>query len=64
MPVMDGIESARQMRMIENELQIRPAHIVALTGHSSHGEMVSAIPLLPKKSELKRIGFTERSVAW
>ncbi|KAJ7664912.1 hypothetical protein B0H17DRAFT_1091127 [Mycena rosella] len=40
MPVMDGIESARQMRIIENELEIRPpAHIVALTGLSSHGEM-------------------------
>ncbi|KAJ7762357.1 hypothetical protein DFH07DRAFT_408610 [Mycena maculata] len=39
MPVMDGIESARQMRMIEKELQIRPARIVALTGLSSHGEM-------------------------
>ncbi|KAJ6520433.1 hypothetical protein C8R45DRAFT_955109 [Mycena sanguinolenta] len=43
MPVMDGIESARRMRMIENELQIRPAHIVALTGHSSHGEMKEAL---------------------
>ncbi|KAJ7757573.1 hypothetical protein B0H16DRAFT_1537095 [Mycena metata] len=39
MPVMDGIESARRMRMIENELQLRPAHIVALTGLSSHGDM-------------------------
>ncbi|KAJ6601206.1 hypothetical protein DFH09DRAFT_1127132 [Mycena vulgaris] len=40
MPIMDGIESARQMRMIEKELQISPpAHIVALTGLSSHGEM-------------------------
>ncbi|KAJ6489668.1 hypothetical protein C8R47DRAFT_1215480 [Mycena vitilis] len=44
MPVMDGIESARQMRMIENELQIQPpAHIVALTGLSSHGEMKEAL---------------------
>ncbi|KAJ7045072.1 hypothetical protein C8F04DRAFT_1388654 [Mycena alexandri] len=39
MPVMDGIESARRMRMIESELQLRPAHIVALTGLSSHGDM-------------------------
>ncbi|KAJ7511874.1 hypothetical protein B0H11DRAFT_1953446 [Mycena galericulata] len=39
MPVMDGIESARRMRKIEQELQIRPACIVALTGLSSHGEM-------------------------
>ncbi|KAF7337763.1 hypothetical protein MSAN_02250100 [Mycena sanguinolenta] len=43
MPVMDGIESARRMRIIENELQIQPAHIVALTGHSSHGEMKEAL---------------------
>ncbi|KAF8204507.1 histidine kinase-like ATPase [Mycena galopus ATCC 62051] len=43
MPVMDGVESARRMRMIENELQLHPAHIVALTGHSSHGEMEEAL---------------------
>ncbi|KAJ7492050.1 hypothetical protein FB451DRAFT_515234 [Mycena latifolia] len=43
MPIMDGIESARHMRMIEDELQIRPAHIVALTGLSSQGEMKEAL---------------------
>jgi len=43
MPVMDGVESARRMRMIENELQLHPAHIVSLTGHSSHGEMEEAL---------------------
>ncbi|KAJ7075352.1 hypothetical protein B0H15DRAFT_658420 [Mycena belliarum] len=43
MPVMDGIESARQMRMIEKELDLRPAHIVALTGLSSRGEMQDAL---------------------
>ncbi|KAJ7147977.1 hypothetical protein C8R46DRAFT_1128693 [Mycena filopes] len=39
MPVMDGIESARQMRLIEQELDLPPAHIVALTGLSSNGDM-------------------------
>ncbi|KAJ6604994.1 hypothetical protein B0H10DRAFT_2077658 [Mycena sp. CBHHK59/15] len=39
MPVMDGIESARQMRMIEKELQLHAAWIVAITGLSSPGEM-------------------------
>ncbi|KAK7026199.1 hypothetical protein R3P38DRAFT_3316186 [Favolaschia claudopus] len=43
MPVMDGIESARRMRTIETQLQIPPAHIIALTGHSSRGDMEAAL---------------------
>lgn len=41
MPVMDGVESARQMRVIEKELDLPPAWIVAITGLSSQNEMVS-----------------------
>ncbi|CAK5265970.1 unnamed protein product [Mycena citricolor] len=39
MPGMNGIESARRMRIVEHERGLRPAHIVALTGMSSSGEM-------------------------
>ncbi|KAJ7292703.1 hypothetical protein C8J57DRAFT_5042 [Mycena rebaudengoi] len=39
MPVMDGITSAKYMRAIEKELQLRPARICAITGMSSGDDM-------------------------
>lgn len=43
MPVMDGLESTRQIRKHERELGLPPATILALTGASSVNARESAL---------------------
>lgn len=61
MPVMDGLESTRQIRAYEKQKQLKPAFIIALTGLASaktqQEAFASGIDLfLTKPVPLKELG--------
>jgi CheY-like chemotaxis protein len=61
MPVMDGLESTRQIRALEQRLGLEPALVIALTGLASEASQREAFAsginlFLTKPVPLKELG--------